>query len=41
MITLMLPTILAAAGYSFAYLLVGGGLGGAALIFVVAKLLGK
>ena len=40
MITLMLFPI-AAAGYSFAYLLVGGGLGGAALIFVVAKLLGK
>ena len=41
MCTIMLPTIFAAAGYSFAYLLVGGGLGGAALIFVVAKLLGK
>jgi hypothetical protein len=33
--------ILAAAGYSLLYLLLGGGLGGAALIFVVLKMLGK
>jgi hypothetical protein len=33
--------LLAAAGYSFIYLLLGGGLGGAILIFIVAKLLGK
>ncbi len=32
---------LAAAGYSLIYLLFGGGLGGAVLIFIVAKMLGK
>jgi hypothetical protein len=32
---------LAAAGYSLIYLLMGGGLGGAFLIFIVAKMLGK
>jgi hypothetical protein len=32
---------LAAAGYSLVYLLAGGGLGGAVLIFIVAKLLGR
>ena len=32
---------LAAAGYSLLYLLLGGGLGGAVLIFIVAKMLGK
>lgn len=32
---------LAAAGYSLVYLLAGGGLGGAILIFIGAKLLGK
>jgi len=39
----MLPTVLpvAAAGYSLIYLLLGGGLGGAALIFVIAKLVGR
>ena len=31
----------AAAGYSLLYLLLGGGLGGAILIFIVAKMLGK
>jgi hypothetical protein len=31
----------AAVGYSLIYLLFGGGLGGAAIIFVVAKLLGR
>jgi hypothetical protein len=31
----------AAAGYSLIYLLLGGGLGGAILIFIVAKMLGK
>jgi hypothetical protein len=36
---LILP--LAAAGYSLVYLLAGGGLGGAVIIFIVAKLLGK
>ena len=29
------------AGYSLIYLLFGGGLGGAVLIFIVAKMLGK
>jgi hypothetical protein len=32
---------LAAAGYSLIYLLMGGGFGGAVLIFFVAKMLGK
>ena len=32
---------LAAIGYSLIYLLLGGGLGGAVLIFVIAKMLGK
>jgi hypothetical protein len=32
---------LAAAGYSLVYLLAGGGIGGAILIFVGAKMLGK
>jgi hypothetical protein len=30
-----------AAGYSLLYLLLGGGFGGAVLIFIVAKMLGK
>ena len=37
--TMFLP--IAAAGYSIIYLLCGGGLGGAALIFIVAKAFGK
>ncbi len=32
---------LAAAGWSLIYLLCGGGFGGAVLIFIVLKLLGK
>jgi hypothetical protein len=32
---------LAAIGYSILYLLLGGGLGGAVLIFFVAKMFGK
>jgi len=36
---LILP--LAAAGYSLVYLLAGGGLGGALVIFIIAKMLGK
>jgi hypothetical protein len=32
---------LAAVGYSIIYLLLGGGLGGAFLIFIVAKMLGR
>ncbi len=31
----------AAVGYSLVYLLAGGGLGGAVLIFIVAKMLGR
>lgn len=37
---LFLPLI-AAAGYSLLYLLFGGGLFGAGVVFVLAKLLGK
>ena len=33
--------MIAAVGYSLIYLLFGGGLGGAVLIFIVAKMLGK
>ena len=36
----MIPVV-AAAGYSLLYLLFGGGLGGAILIFIVAKMFGK
>jgi hypothetical protein len=32
---------IAAVGYSLVYLLAGGGLGGAILIFIVAKMLGR
>jgi hypothetical protein len=40
MIALMTP-MFAAIGYSLIYLLLGGGLGGAFLIFVIAKMFGK
>jgi hypothetical protein len=40
-LALSTPVLLAAAGYSFLYLLLGGGIGGAILIFIVAKMLGK
>ena len=33
--------IVAAIGYSLVYLLAGGGLGGAILIFIVAKMFGR
>ena len=33
--------LLAAAGYSLVYLLAGGGLFGAGVIYVIAKMLGK
>jgi len=36
---ILLP--MAAAGYSFLYLLFGGGIGGAVLIFIIAKAFGK
>ncbi|HSI11282.1 MAG TPA: hypothetical protein VK961_04530 [Chthoniobacter sp.] len=41
MIAVLLPTLVAAAGYSLIYMLLGGGLGGAVLIFIVAKMFGK
>jgi hypothetical protein len=41
MIAIAIPLFLAAAGYSLIYMLGGGGLGIAILIFIVAKLLGK
>jgi hypothetical protein len=40
MIALGMP-MFAAIGFSLLYLLLGGGLGGALLIFIVAKMLGK
>ena len=40
LIATMMP-LFAAAGYSLIYLLLGGGLGGAVLIFIIAKMLGK
>lgn len=33
--------VFAAAGYSLIYMLLGGGLGGAFLIFLIARMLGK
>jgi hypothetical protein len=41
MIAFIITPIFAAAGYSLIYLLFGGGLGGALLIFIVAKMVGK
>jgi hypothetical protein len=41
MVTLALALPPAAIGYSLVYLLAGGGLGGAILIFIVAKMLGR
>jgi hypothetical protein len=38
---MIMTVMLAAAGYSLLYLLLGGGFGGAVLIFLVAKMLGK
>lgn len=38
---LMMIAPLAAAGYSMVYLLGGGGLFGAIVIFIVAKMMGK
>lgn len=40
-IALSAPILMAAAGYSLIYLLLGGGIGGAILIFIVAKMLGQ
>jgi hypothetical protein len=41
MIALIIHPVLAAAGYSLVYLLAGGGLFGAVVIFIIAKMLGK
>ena len=41
MIALIIEPMLAAAGYSLMYILFGGGIGGAILIFIIAKMLGK
>ena len=41
MIALTMTPIFAAAGYSLTYMVLGGGFGGAVLIFIVAKMLGK
>ena len=41
MIALIVTPLFAAAGYSLLYLLFGGGLGGAILIFIIAKMVGK
>ncbi len=41
MLALMIEPILAAAGFSLLYLLLGGGLGGAILIFIVLKMFKK
>lgn len=39
LLALLAPLLLAAIGYSILYLLLGGGFGGAVIIFIVAKLL--
>jgi hypothetical protein len=41
MVALLLHPLLAAIGYSLLYLLFGGGIGGAILIFIIAKMFGK
>ncbi len=41
MMLLTLMPIFAAAGWSLLYLLCGGGLGGAILIFIILKMFGK
>jgi hypothetical protein len=41
MLAITLIPMVAAVGYSLIYLLLGGGFGGAVLIFIVAKMLGK
>jgi hypothetical protein len=41
MIALILQPLFAAAGYSLLYLLFGGGIGGAVVIFIVLKMLRK
>lgn len=41
MMLLAITPMFAAAGWSLLYLLFGGGLGGAILIFIVLKMLGR
>jgi hypothetical protein len=41
MMSALMTPMFAAAGYSLIYLLLGGGFGGAILIFIVAKMFGK
>lgn len=41
MTALIIQPLFAAAGYSILYLILGGGFGGALVIFIVAKMLGK
>jgi len=41
MIAMIIPPMFAAAGYSLIYILGGGGLFGAIVIFIAAKMLGK
>ena len=41
MLALMIVPMFAAAGYSLIYILLGGGLGGALLIFIALKMFGK
>ena len=41
MIALAIEPLYAAAGYSLLYLILGGGIGGAILIFFLAKLMRK
>jgi len=41
MTTLLITPIFAALGYSLLFLILGGGLGGAVLIFFIAKILRK
>jgi hypothetical protein len=38
---LAVAPMVAAIGFSILYLLLGGGMGGAVLIFIIAKMLGK
>jgi hypothetical protein len=37
----MTAAIIAAIGYSILYVILGGGLGGAIIIYLIAKMLGK
>jgi hypothetical protein len=41
MTALMIEPMFGAIGFSLLYLLLGGGLGGSVLIFIIAKMLGR